>query len=154
MHLTSEEYRNLVGFQKPNKHRNNKVYVYYDNYVSIGIKENSHGLVREQYDSQKEYVRHKELLLLERAGKISNLKRQVPIEVFAGYTDSTGKQIKAVIYKADFCYDTVKNGNTVSVIEDVKGQDKKTGKYLTTEAFRLKWKMLKARYPNKQFRLY
>lgn len=154
MHLTSEEYRNLVGFQKPNKHKNNKVYVYYDNYVGIGAKENSHGLVREQYDSQKEYMRHKELILLERAGKISNLKRQVPIEVFAGYTDSAGKQIKAVIYKADFCYDTIENGNNVSVIEDVKGQDKKTGKYLTTEAFRLKWKMLKARYPNKQFRLY
>ena len=45
-----------------------------------------------------------------------------------------------------------KSGDTV--IEAGKGKDQITGKYLTTETFRLKWKLLKQRYPEFDFRLF
>ena len=41
-----------------------------------------------------------------------------------------------------------------TIVEDVKGQDKKTGKLQMTEAFRLKWKLLQAKYPQYKFELY
>ena len=63
-----------------------------------------------------------------------------------------GERVKAITYKADFKYTDAKSGDTV--IEDVKGKDMSTGKYLTTEAFRLKWKLLKQRYPEFVFKLF
>ena len=40
------------------------------------------------------------------------------------------------------------------IVEDVKGQDDETGKYKMTEAFRLKWKLLQAKYPDFKFEIY
>ena len=51
---------------------------------------------------------------------------------------------------ADFIY--IKDGE--EVVEDVKGYDMKKQKFICTRAFMQKWKMLKALYPNKKFRLY
>ena len=62
-----------------------------------------------------------------------------------------GKKHKAAYYRADFVYED-ENGKTV--VEDVKGKDRKTGKYQTTETFNLKWKLLQAKHPDKVFRLY
>ena len=39
------------------------------------------------FDSQKEYKRWCELRLLEKAGEITNLQRQVPFEVIPPYTE-------------------------------------------------------------------
>ena len=75
------------------------------------------------YDSIKEYRRHIELLLLERAGAIQELKRQVKFELLpAQYEKSNGKKRgkcleRAVHYVADFVY--IENG--VMVVEDTKG---------------------------------
>lgn len=70
------------------------------------------------YDSKKEAKRGGELILLERAGIIHNLKRQVKFELIpAQYAD--GKCVeRACSYVADFIY-VDDNGNTV--VEDTKG---------------------------------
>lgn len=69
------------------------------------------------FDSRKEAARYGELLLLQRAGKISNLQRQVRFQLIpAQYKD--GKCIfRSVTYIADFVYE--KDGE--KVVEDVKG---------------------------------
>nr|DAO57952.1 MAG TPA: Endonuclease [Caudoviricetes sp.] len=65
-----------------------------------------------RFDSAKEARRWTELKLLERAGEISNLQRQVKFEVIP----KCGKE-RSVTYIADFVYQ--EKGNTV--VEDVKG---------------------------------
>lgn len=80
------------------------------------------------FDSVKEYNRWCELKLLERAGKIRNLKRQDKFVLIpAQHEDDTvgarggvkrGKRLEREIsYVADFTY--TQNGDTV--VEDVKG---------------------------------
>lgn len=83
------------------------------------------------YDSAKEARRHQELLLLERAGAIQNLDRQVGFELIPAQYEyyarygKTGKRLKdgkrcieqSVVYKADFVY--YENGE--KVVEDTKG---------------------------------
>ncbi len=135
--------------RKPRKYRNNKVYVYEDGF-SAAEKMEGHGAVKERFDSVKEYRRCQELRLLERAGRISNLQLQAPLLIASSFTDKDGRKHRAVIYRADFTYE--ENGR--EVVEDVKGYSKEKQKYLCTEAFRLKWKMLHQLYPDKEFRLY
>ena len=85
------------------------------------------------FDSRKEYLRFHELSLLERAGAIQNLKRQVKYMLIpAQYEPSTevyqrgekkgqpkpGKLIeKECSYHADFVYQE----NGLTVVEDTKG---------------------------------
>ena len=80
------------------------------------------------YDSIKEARRHQELLLLERAGAITDLQRQVEFELIPAQREPDrvgvrggkikGKTIEqAVKYVADFVY--TENGK--KVVEDVKG---------------------------------
>lgn len=64
------------------------------------------------HDSRKEANRWSQLLLLERAGVISDLKRQVRYELIPKQEGE-----RAVYYVADFEY--IENGN--KVVEDVKG---------------------------------
>jgi hypothetical protein len=82
------------------------------------------------HDSRKEANRWCELTLLERAGKISNLQRQVPFELLPAQYESferygkNGKRLKdgqrciekSVVYIADFVY----NEDGKRVVEDVK----------------------------------
>lgn len=88
----------------------------------------------ETFDSVKEYRRWCELRLLERAGKIANLKRQVKYVLIpaqyevVGYTKAGKPQEKCVerecAYIADFSYDEELFGNgdfVVPVVEDTKG---------------------------------
>lgn len=134
---------------KSPKYRNRRVFVYEDGFVACE-KSTSHGALKERYDSIKEYQRGKTLQLLERAGKISNLRRQVPLVIQAAFTDRDGKKHRALLYKADYAY--IESG--VEVIEDVKGFDKRTQKFICTEAFSLKWKQLQFIYSDKIFRLH
>lgn len=71
----------------------------------------------EVFDSQKEYARYRELALLQRAGQISDLKRQVRYELIP--TQRIGGKVveKSCAYIADFVY--TENGETV--VEDTKG---------------------------------
>jgi len=135
--------------KKKPKYRNVKVYVYEDGYVSHEPVQN-HGGLADRFDSIKEYNRYRELVLLEKAGIISNLQKQVPMVIQEAFIDNDGKKQRAIIYKADFIY--IKDGE--EVVEDVKGYDMKKQKFICTRAFMQKWKMLKALYPNKKFRLY
>jgi hypothetical protein len=82
------------------------------------------------HDSRKEANRWCELTLLERAGKISNLQRQVPFELIPAQYESferygkNGKRLKdgqrciekGVVYISDFVY----NEDGKKVVEDVK----------------------------------
>lgn len=71
-----------------------------------------------QFDSQKEAKRYQELKLLEDAGEITKLERQVKFDLLPNQKDSNGKVVeRKVQYIADFVY--IKNGKVC--VEDVKG---------------------------------
>ena len=71
-----------------------------------------------QFDSKKEAKRYQELKLLEDAGEITKLERQVKFDLLPNQKDADGKVIeRKVQYVADFVY--MKNGKVV--VEDVKG---------------------------------
>ena len=86
----------------------------------------------EKFDSVKEYQRWRELRLLEIAGKISDLQRQVPFELIPAQFETyerygkNGQRLKdgrrrvelAVTYVPDFVY--TKDGEMV--VEDVKSK--------------------------------
>ena len=87
-------------------------------------------LYGEEFDSQKEAKRYAELLLLQRAGKIKDLQRQVkfvliptqrePDTIGARGGVHKGKLIeKEVSYYADFVYTDLETGR--EVVEDTKG---------------------------------
>lgn len=82
------------------------------------------------YDSVKECKRHQELKLLERAGEIMNLQRQVVFELIPASKEpdtigkrggvKKGKVIEnAVKYIADFTY--IDNRTGYKIVEDSKG---------------------------------
>ena len=69
------------------------------------------------FDSRKEYLRFCELSLLEKAGVVTGLKRQVRFELIPSQK-MNGKVVeRPVHYVADFVYQ--ENGQTV--VEDTKG---------------------------------
>lgn len=88
----------------------------------ITIKTERFGVVK--FDSKKEALRCSELEILERAGKISELKRQVKFALLNPF--KIGKNsVRGIFYIADFTY---KNEAKKLIIEDVKGY--KTKEYL------------------------
>lgn len=80
----------------------------------------------ERFDSQRELARWRELLLLERAGEIRDLERQVRIPIVIGGVEvrypptATGARGKAMVYVADFTYHDNRDG--ARVVEDAKMQ--------------------------------
>jgi hypothetical protein len=72
------------------------------------------------YDSIKEYRRHVELTLLEKAGKIHGLQRQVKFTLIPSQMYDGKVVERPCTYVADFVYQ--ENGNTI--VEDVKGYKK------------------------------
>lgn len=85
----------------------------------------------ETFDSQGEYARWCELKLLERAGKISGLKRQITYPLVVN-----GEKIGSII--PDFDYRDNRTGEQIT--EDFKS------KPTQTPVFRLKAKLFKAVY--------
>jgi hypothetical protein len=85
------------------------------------------------FDSTKEARRYEQLLLLQRAGEISDIKRQVTYELIPNQYityerhSKTGKRLedgrklieRKVCYVADFVYTENKSGEVV--VEDTKG---------------------------------
>lgn len=69
------------------------------------------------FDSQKEYRRFCELRLLERAGKVKDLQRQVKFELIPSQRIGGKVVERACNYIADFVY--TENGK--KVVEDTKG---------------------------------
>lgn len=89
----------------------------------------------ERFDSKAEARRCAELLLLQRAGEIRELRRQVAFLLIPAQRDSAGKAVRAVTYVADFVYEEVDlRGHWSLVVEDVKG--------VRTDAYRIKRKLM------------
>lgn len=105
--------------------------------VSAIVKSKYNNRKTKGFDSAKEWRRNQELETLQRAGEISELKRQVPFVLMPSYkvADETTKQgfrtIREIRYIADFTY-RLKDGK--KIIEDVKG--------MQTDVFKLKRKLL------------
>ena len=133
--------------EQPNKYHNIKVYEYASGIVTSAMLENDK--IVAVYDSIKEYNRWCELLLMQKAGQIHDLERQVAILIQEAFSYH-GEKIRKIDYVADFMYE--ENGQTV--VEDVKPLDPKTSRYRFTKDFVLKWKLLKAKYPNYIFLIY
>lgn len=73
------------------------------------------------FDSKKEARRYAELLLMQKAGEIYDLQRQVPFVIIPKQTDPiTGKVLeREAKYIADFTYRSCKTGRIT--VEDTKG---------------------------------
>ena len=105
--------------------------------VSAIVRNKYHNRKTKGFDSAKEWRRNQELEIMQRAGEISELNRQVPFTLMPSYTitDETTKQgfrtIREIRYIADFTY-RLKDGTRI--IEDVKG--------MQTDVFKIKRKLL------------
>lgn len=90
----------------------------------------------EVFDSLKEANRYRELLILQRTGKIKDLDRQVKFTLLPSQKDANGKTIERPInYYADFVYtDTATNKR---IVEDVKGM--RTDAYILKRKIMLAW---------------
>ena len=85
------------------------------------------------FDGEAEYSHWLELKLLQMAGGITDLRRQVPFVLIPSQRGSDGKVIEQPVkYIADFVY--TENGGTV--VEDVKGF--KTPEYIIKRKLMLK----------------
>ena len=97
MRMTLDEYKSL-HIDRPPKYRNQKT---------------------KDGDSKKERARHEELLLMEAAGLISDLRRQVRFELIPAQYGESGKLLENKAgYTADFVYTDRSSGKLV--VEDVK----------------------------------
>lgn len=84
------------------------------------------------FDSEHERDRYAELKLLEKTGKITDLKLQPRFELVPAVKENGKTTQRAVTYKADFSY--IENGELV--VEDAKG--------VKTEVYKLKKKLMRA----------
>lgn len=148
---TSSSEKSVLAKLKPKKvkYRNIKVYIYADGFVSELSGLPDHGGIKTVFDSRREYARFLELQFLQEGGKITELKRQVPLIVSPAF-EYRGEHLREIVYRADFTY--YENGEYV--VEDVKGLRMIDEKSLTTSDFNIKWKLLKQRYPEYLFRIY
>ncbi len=130
------------GYKTNNKYHNQKTY------TADGVL----------HASQREAIRWAELLLLQRAGKIRDLDRQVKFELIPAYFEEvyTGEFYKrgarmgepkkkrvcienSVVYVADFVY--VDNDTGEKVVEDTKGE--RTKEYIIKRKLMLYLKGIK-----------
>lgn len=89
----------------------------------------------ELFDSRREAARWRDLQLMQRAGQISRLERQVRYLLVPSQYDENGKLLeRAVTYVADFVY--IQDGKLV--VEDVKG--------LKTDVYVVKRKLMLSEY--------
>ena len=99
---------------------------------------NKYGNRREDgFDSKKERARYNELILLQSAGKIHGLQRQVKFRLI-DTQKVNGKVVERPCdYRADFTYwEPDKNGISRFVVEDVKGH--RTKDYIIKRKLMLK----------------
>lgn len=83
-----------------------------------GARKVTDPITGEVFDSAKEHRRWCELRLLERAGKISKLRRQVKFVLIPAQYEGTYKLESETSYIADFVY---KDENGKEIVEDTKG---------------------------------
>ena len=88
-----------------------------------------------RFDSMKEARRFDWLIERERRGEIRELRLQVDFTLQEAYTDTEGRRVRAIRYRADFTY----RERERLVVEDVKSRATRTKEYL------IKRKMMKDR---------
>ena len=91
-----------------------------------------------RFDSMKEARRFDWLIERERRGEIRELRLQVDFTLQEAYTDTEGRRVRAIRYRADFTY--YEGAQGVKVVEDVKSRATRTKEYA------MKKKMLKDRF--------
>lgn len=72
-----------------------------------------------RFDSQLEARRYCELKILQKAGKIRDLKLQPSYELIPAFENRSGVKHRRTLYRADFEYFDIEKGRTI--IEDTKG---------------------------------
>jgi len=108
------------------------------------------------FDSQKEAHQYDSLIRKLQSGQIRDLRLQVDFTLQEAYTDTAGRRVRAIRYKADFTYyrppDAAGLGSHAAywadqegtpwklVVEDVKSKPTRTKEYA------IKRKMLKERF--------
>lgn len=93
------------------------------------------------FDSRAEMTRYVHLRMLERAGKIRDLERQVPYQLTTAFSHPAHGKIRAIVYRADFRY--LETATNRVIVEDVKGA--------ITDVYRIKRTLLLWRYPEINF---
>lgn len=86
-----------------------------------------------EFDSKKEAKRYQELLLMQRTGIITDLKRQVPYVLVPAF-NLNKKRYRETKYLADFVY----KENGKEVVEDTKG--------FRTDVYKIKKKLMAYMY--------
>ena len=89
-----------------------------------------------KFDSKKEANRFEELMLLQEAGEIADLKLQPQFTLQESYVTTEGERIRAIRYVADFSY--WQRGEPV--VEDVKSKATATAQY------KMKKKLMQERF--------
>lgn len=89
-----------------------------------------------KFDSRKEANRFEELMLLQEAGEIAELKLQPQFTLQESYVTTDGERIRAIRYVADFSY--WRQGEFV--VEDVKSKATATAQY------KMKKKLMQERF--------
>lgn len=89
-----------------------------------------------RFDSRKEARRYDTLMLMLRAGQISELRLQPQFTLHEAYTTPEGKRVQAIRYQADFSY--VRDGQLI--VEDVKSKATKT------RVYEIKKKLMREKY--------
>lgn len=93
-----------------------------------------------RFDSMKEYLRYRELRILEQCGDIHDLQVHPRFELFPK-TIVAGEKLRAIFYTADFQYRQVEN----IVVEDVKGFE--------TRDFKLRANLFRRQYAGMIFKV-
>ena len=93
-----------------------------------------------RFDSTAEAMRYRELLLMEQAGEIWNLKVHPRYLILDGF-DHDAQHERPIFYEADFSY--FDKHDKCTIVQDVKG--------MRTALYRLKRKMFLAKYPQIKF---
>jgi hypothetical protein len=95
------------------------------------------------FDSTAEANAYIKLRALEKSEEIHTLTTQPRFVLQEAFTDKEGRKHRAIEYRADFSF--IKFGPcSRRIVVDVKG--------MATEAFKIKWKLAIARYPEVLFR--
>ena len=97
-----------------------------------------------RFDSQREANRYDNLMAWQKTGGIKDLRLQVDFTLQEAYTDTEGRRVRAIRYRADFTYYLRLMGRDgvawALVVEDVKSRATRTKDYL------LKRKLMKERF--------
>ena len=93
-----------------------------------------------KFGSKKEAAYYDNLMALEKAGTVRDVKLQYQFLLKPAYTDAyTGERFRAISYLADFVFDRLEDGKWRTVVIDTKGGGRKGTE---TKTFVIKRKLL------------